>query len=110
MTLSELTKKFFSCPTLPGPGKVYIFRDEESADNWMLLNYIEESVEAAYSLLAVYQSDSTIECVFKEKWCTAEIQQFYAPATDTLVVVLKEAWAENKRIDIDQERRSSDEM
>lgn len=89
MTLNELALRFYAMPSLPGPSRLYIFRNEESADNWILDKYFGED-HRDYELLAVHQSDCRPELTLKDKWCKSEVMHFFAVEPDVLVVVLEE--------------------
>lgn len=88
MTLSEFYNKFFSRPKTSSTTKLYIFGDEDSADNWIKCKYFGSDY-GAYVLYMVIQSDMKLEFTVKEPWCKAEVQQFYAVEPDVIVVVLE---------------------
>ena len=88
MTLSELKSKFFSRPTIAPPTTLYVFESEDSADSWVKCKYFG-SDNHNYSLAMVIQSDMVLEYTVKEKWCKAEVQQFYAVEPDVIVVVVE---------------------
>lgn len=88
MTLSEFNSKFFSRPTIASPTTLYVFESEDSADNWIECEYFG-SDDNAYELVMVIQSDMILEYTVKEKWCKAEVQQFYAVEPDVIVVVVE---------------------
>ena len=88
MTLSELKRKFMSRPTVAPPTKAYVFVSEDSADNWIECNYFGKN-NHAYELCFVIESDMTVEYSLKEKWCKAEVEQFYAVEPDVIVVVVE---------------------
>lgn len=95
MTLSELSGKFFTRPTIAPPTKMYIFDSEDDADKWIECMYFG-CKEHAYDLIAVHQSVRTIECTMKEKWYMAEVQQFYAVEPDVIVVVVEPYQSERR--------------
>lgn len=86
MTLSEFKSKFFSRPTIAPPATLYVFKSEDSADSWIECKYFN-SDDHDYELDMVIQSDMILEYTVKEKWCKAEVQQFYAVEPDVIVVV-----------------------
>jgi len=90
MTLSEFKSKFYSRPKIAPSATLYVFNSEESADSWIECKYFN-SDDAAYDLVMVIQSDFKLENTVKEKWCKAEVQQFYAVEPDVIVVVV-EPW------------------
>lgn len=83
MTLEELKSKCFSMPGHVAPSRLYVFTDEDSADDW-----IEGG--NAYELTMVLQSDMVADYTLKEEWCKAEVQHFHAVGEDELVVVVEE--------------------
>ena len=87
MTLMEFKSKFFSRPTIAPPTMLYVFKTEASADNWIKCKYFG-SDNHSYELDMVIQSDMVLEYTVKEKWCKAEVQQFYAVEPDVIVVVV----------------------
>ena len=95
MTLSEFKNKFFSRPTIAPPATLYVFTNEDSADSWIKCKYFG-SDNHAYNLDMVIQSDMILEYTVKEKWCKAEVQQFYAVEPDVIVVVVELAESEDK--------------
>ena len=82
MTLEELKSKCFSMPGHVPPAKLYVFTDEDSADEW-----IED--KGGYELVMVLQSDMVAHYTIKEEWCKAEVQHFHATGEDELVVVIE---------------------
>lgn len=82
MTLEELKSKCFSMPGHVPPAKLYVFTDEDSADEW-----IED--KSGYGLVMVLQSDMVAHYTIKEEWCKAEVQHFHATGEDELVVVVE---------------------
>ena len=88
MTLSEFKSNFFSRPPILSPTALYVFEDEESADNWIGCKYFGSN-NHDYKLIMVIQSDMILEYTVREKWCKAEVQQFYAVEPDVIVVVVK---------------------
>lgn len=91
MTLNELSAKFFSRPTVAPPTKMFIFTDEDSADNWVECMYLgNKDVGDAYELTAVFQSDFRMEYSIVESLCNAEVEHFYAVEADVLVVIVRE--------------------
>jgi len=90
MTLNELNIKFFRRPTIAPPTKMYIFTDEDSADNWVECMYLgNKDVGDAYELTAVFQSNFKMEYSVAERLCNAEVVHFYAVAPDILVVIVE---------------------
>ena len=89
MTLSEFKSKCYSMPGTVEPTMLYVFADEDSADSWIESKYLGKD-STDYNLLAVIQSDFVVDYTMKSRWCKAEVQQFYAVAPDTVVVVIKE--------------------
>ena len=92
MTLQELSKRCFSRPTIAEPVTLYVFATEDSADEWVLGHYIEPEKEEhhrCYTLLMAIKSDMVLDYIIQKSWCEKEVQQFYAVAPDTLVVVLE---------------------
>ncbi len=83
MTLEELKAKCFSMPGHVAPSRLYVFTDEDSADDW-----IEGG--SGYELTMVLQSDMVADYTLKEEWCKAEVQHFHAVGEDELVVVVEE--------------------
>ncbi len=88
MTLSELKSKFYSRPSIIPPTMLYVFTDEDSADSWIECKYFG-SEDTSYELAFVLSSDMIAEYSLKEKWCKAEVQQFYAVEPDAIVVVVE---------------------
>jgi hypothetical protein len=88
MTLSEFKSKFFSRPTIAPPTTLYVFENEDSADSWIERKYFG-SDNRNYKLDMVIQSDMILEYTVKEKWCKAEVQQFYAVEPDVIVIVVE---------------------
>lgn len=88
MTLREFESKFFSRPTIVPPTTLYVFESENSADSWIECKYFG-SDDHAYELVMVIRSDMILEYTVKEKWCKAEVQQFYAVEPDVMVVVVE---------------------
>ena len=88
MTLSEFKSIFFSRPTIASPTTLYVFESEDSADSWIECKYFC-SDDNDYTLAMVIQSDMILEYTIKEKWCKAEVQQFYAVEPDVIVVVVE---------------------
>ena len=95
MTLSELKSKFFSRPTIIPPTTLYVFTDEDSADSWIECKYFGSN-NHNYELDMVIQSDMVLKYTVKEKWCKAEVQQFYAVEPDVIVVVVEPQESEDK--------------
>lgn len=87
MTLSEFKSKFFSRPNIIPPTTIYVFEDEESADSWVEDMY-QGTDSRDYNLVMVVRSDMVMEYTVKEKWCKAEVQQFYAVEPDVIVAVV----------------------
>jgi len=96
MTLSEFKSKFFSRPAIVPPTTLYVFTSEDSADNWIECKYFN-SDDYNYELDMVIQSDMVLEYTVKEKWCKAEVQQFYAVEPDVIVVVVEPQESEDKK-------------
>lgn len=96
MTLSEFKSKFYSRPTIAPPTALYVFESEDSADSWVECKYFG-SDDHDYELLMVIQSDMILEYTVKEKWCKAEVQQFYAVEPDVIVVVVEPQESEDKK-------------
>ena len=88
MTLSEFESKFVSRPTIAPPTTIYVFKDEDSAYNWIECKYLG-SDNHAYELIMIIQSDVMLECTVKERWCRAKVQKFYAVEPDVIVVVVE---------------------
>ena len=88
MTLSEFKSKFFSRPTIAPPATLYVFKSEDSAESWIKCKYFG-SDNHNYILDMVIQSDMKLEYTLKEKWCNAEVQQFYAVEPDVIVIVVE---------------------
>ena len=96
MTLSEFYSKFFPRPTILGPTTLYVFKDEDSADDWVKRKYFGLDHDS-YELDMVIQSDMIIEYTVKEEWCKAEVQQFYAVEPDVIVVIAEPQESEDKK-------------
>lgn len=88
MTLSEFKSKFFSRPSIVPPSTLYVFDDEDSADSWIEDKYFGEN-NADYMLKFVLSSDMVAEYFLQERWCKAEVQQFYAVEPDVIVIVVE---------------------
>lgn len=88
MTLSEFNSKFFSRPTIAPPTTLYVFKNEDSADSWIKCKYFGSN-DHNYELDMVIQSDMILEYTVQEKWCKAEVQQFYAVEPDVIVIVVE---------------------
>lgn len=83
MTFSELVENVFSCG---GSGyKVYVFCDEESADQFI------KNDDQHDGLLFVYESILRPECTLLEKWCDAKVLMIYPMYRNTLAVVVDDA-------------------
>lgn len=82
MTLEELKSKCFSMPGHVSPARLYVFTDEDSADEWI-------EGKSGYELVMVLQSDMVAHYTLKEEWCKAEVQHFHAVGEDELVVVVE---------------------
>lgn len=95
MTLSEFMSKFFSRPTIAPPTTLYVFESKDSADSWIECKYFG-SDDHDYELVMVIQSDMILEYTIKEKWCKAEVQQFYAVEPDVIVIVVEPQEGSNK--------------
>lgn len=95
MTLSEFKSRFFSRPTIAPPTTLYVFTSEDSADSWIQCMYFD-SDNHAYTLDMVIQSDMKLEYTVKERWCKAEVQQFYAVEPDVIVIVVEPQEIEDK--------------
>lgn len=88
MTLAEFKSKFYSRPSVVPPTMLYVFTDEYSADNWIECKYFG-STDHAYELSFVLSSDMIEGYYLQEKWCKAEVQQFYAVEPDVIVIVVE---------------------
>lgn len=88
MTLSEFYSKFFSRPLITPPTTLYVFTDEDSADNWIECKYFG-STDNDYLVTFVLSSDMIAEYFLQEKWCKAEVLQFYAVEPDVMVIVVE---------------------
>jgi hypothetical protein len=95
MILSEFKSKFFSRPTIAPPTTLYVFKSEDSAESWIECKYFG-SDKHDYELDMVIQSDMILKYTVKDKWCKAEVQQFYAVEPDVIVVVVELAESEDK--------------
>ena len=82
MTLEELKSKCFSMPGHVSSTRLYVFADEDSADEWI-------EGKGGYELVMVLQSDMVAHYTLKEEWCKAEVQHFHATGEDELVVVVE---------------------
>lgn len=88
MTLSEFKSKFYSRPSVVPPTMLYVFTDEDSADSWVECKYFN-GTDHDYELAFVLSSDMIAEYSLQEKWCKAEVQQFYAVEPDVIVIVVE---------------------
>ena len=88
MTLNELNRKFHTRPNMIEPNTIYVFHDEDSADNWYLDKYAEADTHD-YELVAVLKSDFVMDYTMKEEWCNAEVVYFYAVEPDVLIAVVE---------------------
>lgn len=94
MTLEELKSKCFSMPGHVPPARLYVFTDEDSADDWC-------NSGNAFELLMVLQSDMIANYTIKEEWCKAKVQHFYAVGEDELVVVVEKPERKKQKLDGD---------
>lgn len=88
MTLSEFYGNFFSRPTIYEPATLYVFKDEDSADDFVEYKYFG-SDHANCMLHMAIKSHMILEHTLKEEWCKAEVQKFYAVEPDVIVVVVE---------------------
>lgn len=90
MTLSELSRKFYRRPMVSPPTKMYIFTDDDRAENWVKCMYLDnKDVGDEYELTAVFQSDFKMEYSILESLCNAEVKYFIAVEPDVLVVIVE---------------------
>lgn len=89
MTLCELKSMFFSRPTIPYSPTIYVFGDENSADNWILHKYFGKDT-TAFDQLFTLQSDYRADYFLQEKWWKCNVQHFYAVEPDVIVAVIEE--------------------
>jgi hypothetical protein len=94
MTLNEFNNKFWSRPlfltTAQEPTTLYIFTDEDSAEDWIKHKYFGTDCNG-YQLDMAIQSDMKLEHALKSEWCNAEVQQFYAIEPNAIAVVVERA-------------------
>lgn len=89
MTLFEFESKFFSRQSVLTPSTIlYVFIDEESADNWIECKYFG-GTDHDYELAFVLSGDMKAKYYLQEKWCKAEVQQFYAIEPNVIVIVVE---------------------
>ena len=93
MTLNEFNNKFFSRSEASQPTTLYIFTDEDSAEDWIKHKYFGADYNG-YQLEMAIQSNMRIERTLKSEWCNAEVQHFYAVEPDVIAVVVERAGSE----------------
>ncbi len=98
MTLSEFNAKFFSRSQVAENSKIYVFHDEDSADNWIGYKYFDET-EYFVELDMVIESSMILEHTVKEEWCKAEVQHFYAVEPDMIVVVVDDPYRKIEKME-----------
>lgn len=82
MTLQEFSDMCFSCPDSSIPATVYVFDDEDDADNWLDGKY--EDTLIALVICSNYKP----ECWLKDKFAKARVQYFFAVDKDKIAVVI----------------------
>ena len=87
MTLQEFTENAFRNPASKEPVKIYVFDDENSADNWIEDKY-NGTKNDDFEIAMVIQSDYRAKVFLKDEWLNAEIQQFYVVEANTIAVVV----------------------
>ena len=90
MTLNEFNNKFFSRSEVSKPTTLYIFTDEDSAEDWIKHKYFDADYNS-YQLDMAIQSNMRLERTLKSEWCNAEVQHFYAVEPDTIAIVVERA-------------------
>ena len=100
MTLNEFNNKFYSRSEVSKPTTLYIFTDEDSAEDWIKHKYFGADYNS-YQLEMAIQSNMRLERTLKSEWCNAEVQHFYAVEPDVIAVVVERAenekYEENNR-------------
>lgn len=82
MTLQELSEMCFRCPDSSMPATVYVFDDEEDAENWVDGKYSDANI--AFVIRSDYKS-----CVWlKDRYANAKVVFFHCVRKDVLAVVI----------------------
>lgn len=82
MTLSDFSEMCFSCPDSPLPAVIYVFDDEDDADNWLKGKY--EDAIIALVICSNYKTDYWL----RDKFAKARVQHFFAVDKDKIAVVI----------------------
>lgn len=88
MTLLEFRLKFYSRLSVVAPTMLYVFTDEDSANSWIEYKYFSNT-DCSYKLEFILLTDTIAKYSLPEKWCKAEVQNFYAVAPDVIVIVVE---------------------
>lgn len=82
MTLSDFSEMCFSCPDSPLSVIIYVFDDEDDADNWLNGKY--ENALIAFVICSNYKTDYWL----RDKFAKARVQHFFAVDKDKIAVVI----------------------
>lgn len=82
MTLSDFSEMCFSCPDSPLSAVIYVFDDEDDADNWLNGKY--EDALIAFVICSSYKTDYWL----RDKFAKARVQSFFAVDKDKIAVVI----------------------
>ena len=82
MTLQELSEMCFSCPDSSMPATVYVFDDEEDAENWLNGKY--SAAHIALVICSIFRPDVWL----KDRWANAKVDHFHCVSKDKLAVVI----------------------
>lgn len=94
MTLQELSEACFRCPDSSMPATVYVFDDEEDAENWVDGKYSDANI--AFVIRSDYKT-----CVWlKDRYANAKVVFFHCVRKDVLAVVI-DLSRQEKKDDVD---------
>ena len=93
MTLSDFSEMCFSCPDSPLSAVIYVFDDEDDADNWLNGKY--EDAIIALVICSNYKTDYWL----RDKFAKARVQHFFAVDKDKIAVVIDTR--QEKKDDVD---------
>ena len=94
MTLSDFSEMCFSCPDSPLSAVIYVFDDEEDAENWVDGKYSDANI--AFVIRSDYKT-----CVWlKDRYANAKVVFFHCVRKDVLAVVI-DLSRQEKKDDVD---------
>ena len=82
MTLQEFSQMCFSCPDSSIPATVYVFDDEEYAENWLNGKYSDAFISLV--ICSHFKPDVWL----KDRYVNAKVDHFYCVNKDKIVVVI----------------------